>query len=43
MATLATGFSDVLDACNSVLDKVPENAGPLILRKGHGGTYLPLM
>uniref|UniRef100_A0A0D9Y480 Spatacsin C-terminal domain-containing protein n=1 Tax=Oryza glumipatula TaxID=40148 RepID=A0A0D9Y480_9ORYZ len=43
LATLATGFSDVLDACNSVLDKVPENAGPLILRKGHGGTYLPLM
>ncbi|KAF0916073.1 hypothetical protein E2562_000693 [Oryza meyeriana var. granulata] len=43
LATLATGFGDVLDACNRVLDKVPENAGPLILRKGHGGAYLPLM
>ncbi|XP_006643839.2 uncharacterized protein LOC102717287 isoform X2 [Oryza brachyantha] len=43
LATLATGFGDVLDACNRVLDKVPETAGPLILRKGHGGTYLPLM
>ncbi|KAE8791643.1 hypothetical protein D1007_33903 [Hordeum vulgare] len=43
LATLATGFSDVLESCNAVLDKVPENAGPLILRKGHGGTYLPLM
>ncbi|KQK03052.1 uncharacterized protein LOC100829381 isoform X2 [Brachypodium distachyon] len=43
LATLATGFGDVLEACNGVLDKVPENAGPLILRKGHGGAYLPLM
>ncbi|XP_062194810.1 uncharacterized protein LOC133897988 isoform X2 [Phragmites australis] len=43
LATLATGFGDVLDICNRVLDKVPENAGPLILRKGHGGAYLPLM
>ncbi|XP_040259462.1 uncharacterized protein [Aegilops tauschii subsp. strangulata] len=43
LATLATGFSDVLEGCNAVLDKVPENAGPLILRKGHGGAYLPLM
>lgn len=43
LATIATGFGDVLDICNRVLDKVPENAGPLILRKGHGGAYLPLM
>uniref|UniRef100_A0A1D1XPJ7 Protein DDB_G0268328 n=3 Tax=Anthurium amnicola TaxID=1678845 RepID=A0A1D1XPJ7_9ARAE len=43
LATVATGFSDVVDTCNSVLDKVPETAGPLILRKGHGGAYLPLM
>ncbi|KAG8053146.1 hypothetical protein GUJ93_ZPchr0001g29494 [Zizania palustris] len=43
LATLATGFGDVLDVCNRVLDKVPENAGPLILRRGHGGAYLPLM
>ncbi|KAK9670568.1 hypothetical protein RND81_13G209900 [Saponaria officinalis] len=42
MATLATGFNDVADACNKALDKVPENAGPLVLRKGHGGAYLPL-
>lgn len=43
LATIATGFNDVIDACNRDLDKVPENAGPLILRKGHGGGYLPLM
>ncbi|KAK6150524.1 hypothetical protein DH2020_015456 [Rehmannia glutinosa] len=43
LATTATGFDDVIDACNRELDKVPENAGPLILRKGHGGAYLPLM
>lgn len=43
LATLATGFIDVLVICNRVLDKVPDNAGPLILRKGHGGAYLPLM
>lgn len=43
LATVATGFTDVIDACNKVLDKVPENAGPLVLRKGHGGAYLPLM
>lgn len=43
MATAATGFDDVIDACNKALDKVPENAGPLVLRKGHGGAYLPLM
>ncbi|KAH6833706.1 spatacsin carboxy-terminus protein [Perilla frutescens var. hirtella] len=43
LATSATGFDDVVEACNRELDKVPENAGPLILRKGHGGAYLPLM
>ncbi|XP_074295549.1 uncharacterized protein LOC141623336 [Silene latifolia] len=42
MATLATGFNDVTDACNKALDKVPEKAGPLVLRKGHGGAYLPV-
>ena len=43
LATVATGFNDVIKACANVLDKVPENAGPLVLRKGHGGAYLPLM
>lgn len=43
LATLATGFPDVLDVCARILDKVPDTAGPLILRKGHGGGYLPLM
>ncbi|KZV20985.1 hypothetical protein F511_38482 [Dorcoceras hygrometricum] len=43
LATTATGFGDVIEACNRELDKVPDTAGPLILRKGHGGAYLPLM
>lgn len=43
LATIATGFIDVIDACNKAFDKIPENAGPLVLRKGHGGGYLPLM
>lgn len=43
LATIATGFGDVIDSCSNALDKVPENAGPLVLRKGHGGAYLPLM
>lgn len=43
LATVATGFADVSDACAMALDKVPENVGPLVLRKGHGGGYLPLM
>ncbi|KAK2975888.1 hypothetical protein RJ640_015319 [Escallonia rubra] len=43
LATVATGFGDVIDACMKALDKVPDNAGPLVLRKGHGGAYLPLM
>lgn len=43
MATVATGFHDVVSACHKTLDRVPENAGPLVLRKGHGGAYLPLM
>ncbi|XP_058111329.1 uncharacterized protein LOC131254340 isoform X2 [Magnolia sinica] len=43
LATVATGFGDVINACMKALDRVPDNAGPLILRKGHGGTYLPLM
>lgn len=43
IAAIVTGFNDVIDACNKALDKVPENAGPLVLRKGHGGAYLPLM
>ncbi|XP_031108009.1 uncharacterized protein LOC116012576 isoform X2 [Ipomoea triloba] len=43
LASIATGFVDVIDGCNRALDKVPENAGPLVLRKGHGGGYLPLM
>ncbi|KAL1364797.1 hypothetical protein HN51_012953 [Arachis hypogaea] len=43
LATLATGFGDVIDACKEELDNVPDNAAPLVLRKGHGGAYLPLM
>lgn len=43
LAAAATGFQDVTNACMKVMDRVPENAGPLILRKGHGGAYLPLM
>ncbi|XP_017420472.1 uncharacterized protein LOC108330498 isoform X1 [Vigna angularis] len=43
LATVATGFGDVIDACAEEMDKVPDNAAPLVLRKGHGGAYLPLM
>ncbi|KAK6924171.1 Spatacsin, C-terminal domain [Dillenia turbinata] len=43
LATMATGFVDVINACSKALDKVPESAGPLVLRKGHGGAYIPLM
>lgn len=43
LATVATGFSDVIDGCLRALDRVPDNGGPLVLRKGHGGAYLPLM
>ncbi|KAJ8447051.1 hypothetical protein Cgig2_033620 [Carnegiea gigantea] len=43
IAAIVTGFNDVIDACNKALDKVPDNAGPLVLRKGHGGAYLPLI
>ncbi|GAB4847712.1 hypothetical protein Ancab_026774 [Ancistrocladus abbreviatus] len=43
LASVATGFTDVINTCNKPLDKVPETAGPLVLRKGHGGGYLPLM
>ncbi|KAG7544556.1 Spatacsin C-terminal domain [Arabidopsis suecica] len=43
LATTATGFADMVDGCMNALDKVPENAGPLVLKKGHGGGYLPLM
>nr|KYP67561.1 Spatacsin [Cajanus cajan] len=43
LATVATGFGDVNDACSEEMDKVPDNAAPLVLRKGHGGAYLPLM
>ncbi|XP_022741667.1 uncharacterized protein LOC111293165 isoform X2 [Durio zibethinus] len=43
LATSATGFTDVVDACMKALDRVPDNAAPLVLRKGHGGAYLPLM
>ncbi|XP_010261035.1 PREDICTED: uncharacterized protein LOC104599968 [Nelumbo nucifera] len=43
LATVATGFADVVDSCMKALDKVPETSGPLVLRKGHGGAYLPLM
>ncbi|KAJ8769555.1 hypothetical protein K2173_005158 [Erythroxylum novogranatense] len=43
LAAIATGFTDVMEVCTKMLDKVPDNAGPLVLRKGHGGAYLPLM
>ncbi|BBN07122.1 spatacsin [Marchantia polymorpha subsp. ruderalis] len=43
LATFATGFSEVVDACMRTLDIMPATAGPLILRKGHGGAYLPIM
>lgn len=40
LATTATGFPDIIEACNTALDKVP---GLLILRRGHGGVYLPIV
>ncbi|XP_071689848.1 uncharacterized protein [Rutidosis leptorrhynchoides] len=43
LATVATGFADVISSCLKALDRVPDNGGPLVLRKGHGGAYLPLM
>ncbi|XP_024990189.1 uncharacterized protein LOC112524555 isoform X3 [Cynara cardunculus var. scolymus] len=43
LATVATGFGDVINGCLKSLDRVPDNGGPLVLRKGHGGAYLPLM
>ncbi|KAK7399448.1 hypothetical protein VNO78_10630 [Psophocarpus tetragonolobus] len=43
LATVATGFGDVIDVCNEEMDKVLDNSAPLVLRKGHGGAYLPLM
>ncbi|KAE8706827.1 ubiquitin carboxyl-terminal hydrolase 27-like [Hibiscus syriacus] len=43
LATSATGFTDVVDACMKALDRFPDTAAPLVLRKGHGGAYLPLM
>ncbi|KAK6922909.1 Spatacsin, C-terminal domain [Dillenia turbinata] len=36
LATIDTGFVDVINACLKASDKVPELAGPLVLRKGHG-------
>ncbi|XP_024514946.1 spatacsin [Selaginella moellendorffii] len=43
LTTLASGFPDVLDMCARILDKVPDIAGPLVLKRGHGGTYVSLM
>ncbi|KAI9108709.1 hypothetical protein K1719_020356 [Acacia pycnantha] len=43
LSNLATGFSDVINACMKEMDKVPDSSAPLVLRKGHGGGYLPLM
>ncbi|XVF61790.1 hypothetical protein PTKIN_Ptkin08bG0158700 [Pterospermum kingtungense] len=43
LATAATGFADVVNACMKALDRVPDSAAPLVLRRGHGGAYLPLM
>ncbi|KAK4264830.1 hypothetical protein QN277_025955 [Acacia crassicarpa] len=43
LSNLATGFSDVINACMKEMDKVPDISAPLVLRKGHGGAYLPLM
>ncbi|KAL2630311.1 hypothetical protein R1flu_014997 [Riccia fluitans] len=43
LATAATGIPDVVEECLQTLDHMPVTAGPLILRKGHGGAYLPMM
>ncbi|KAL3688215.1 hypothetical protein R1sor_014524 [Riccia sorocarpa] len=43
LATAATGIPDVVDECLQILDHMPVTSGPLILRKGHGGAYLPMM
>ena len=43
MAVIAGDFGDLLEDCLQRLDKVPEGAGPLILKRGHGGAYMPLM
>ena len=43
MAVIASDFGDLSEDCLQRLDKVPEGAGPLILKRGHGGAYMPLM
>ncbi|KAK7399453.1 hypothetical protein VNO78_10635 [Psophocarpus tetragonolobus] len=35
LATVATGFGDVIDVSNEEMDKVLDNSAPLVLRKGH--------
>ncbi|CAM6098196.1 unnamed protein product [Calypogeia fissa] len=43
LATVATGFPDIVELCLKNIDNMPITAGPLILRRGHGGTYVPIM
>lgn len=43
LATVATGFPDIVDLCLRNIDNMPVTSGPLILRRGHGGTYVPIM
>lgn len=43
LAIMATGFPDVVDTCSRLLDRVPEGSGPIILKRGEGGEYLPMM
>ena len=43
LASLSRCSVAEVEQCNAILDRVPPDSGPLLLRRGHGGGYMPMI
>ncbi|CAI5965865.1 unnamed protein product [Closterium sp. NIES-65] len=43
LATVSRAAPAEVDKCLSMLDRVPATTAPLLLRRGHGGAYMPVL
>ncbi|CAI7732976.1 unnamed protein product [Closterium sp. NIES-53] len=43
LATVSRAAPAEVDKCLSMLDRVPATSAPLLLRRGHGGAYMPVL
>ncbi|GJP68575.1 hypothetical protein CLOP_g25256 [Closterium sp. NIES-67] len=43
LATVSRAAPAEVDKCLGMLDRVPATSAPLVLRRGHGGAYMPVL